>query len=490
MQGDWQDAITYSLEASDLSNASRLLELAAPTLVRDKGNIHFYVQSMDQLLGKNVPIGLEAQYWHIYALIFHRRYATAAQQHEQLVGLLSQQGTEHSPGGKELGLRLDHLRICIAFLTDQLLAAKISADRWLDSPGTKATFDIGWIRCIQAICLLTSYRFFDAREALRQAEPYVREAGSPYVTGWCSLVRGTIELYEGNCAEAYRIITASRAKAGRVLGDDSNICDTMASIAAKCAVEMGLVDEARELLKHMLPTARWHGTVGSAACGIDAAIALWNGPDDDTIDLDELYDIARSYPTRLTLMISCYLVRRLIILRRVSEAVAEAERLGLDMASGKLRDRGEQIPRVRELLAATSIDLLVALNRDAKARKLIEREMQLARTDGRVGRQIELDLMQMELDFRSGRNDGARRSLVRAIRQAALRQLMPIYRAPHGHRRCHARRTYCAGATCHTERTRLSPPDMRTAARFGTASLVWFCLTSTSDWRDAHPSGA
>lgn len=423
-KGEWEDAITYCIEAADLKNASRLLDLAAPTLVRDLGKVHFYVQSVDRLLSAKIPIGIETQYWHIYALVFHRRYATASKQHEQLVSIVSQQDAYDGKDRQEFEQRLDHLRICIAFLTDQLEAAKAGADKWLASPGPKASFDIGWIRTIQSICLLTQYRFFEARDAMRLAEPYVQEVGSPYVTAWCSLVRGTTELYEGNCAEAYRIIISSRAKAGRVLGEDSNICDTMASIAAKCAVELGLVDEARELLGHMLPSARWHGTVGSTACGMDAAIALWNARADDIVDLDTLRDIAAGYPPRLEIMMSCHVIRRLVVLGRTREAMIEAGRLRIDLATGRMPGQDDQIPRIRELIAATAIDLLVATNGDARAEALIEAELRLAREEGRVGRQIELELACLELDWRNDRLDCGRRRLVRALRQAAPRKVV------------------------------------------------------------------
>lgn len=423
-RGEWEDAITYCIEAADLTSASRLLDLAAPTLVRDLGKVHFYVQSVDRLLSAKVPIGLETQYWHIYALIFHRRYATASQQHEQLVSIVSQQKSYDASHRREFEQRLDHLGICIAFLTDRLDEAKEGADRWLASAGPKASFDIGWIRVIQSICLLTQYRFFEARDAMRLAEPFVQEVGSPYVSAWCSLVRGTTELYEGNCAEAYRIIISSRAKAGRVLGEDSNICDTMASIAAKCAVDLGLVDEARELLGHTLPSARWHGTVGSTACGMDAAIALWNGRADDLVDLDTLREIAAGYPPRLEIMMSCHVIRRLTVLGRSREALLEAGRLRIDLATGKMPGPDEHMPRVRELIAATAIDLLVATKNDAKAETLIGAELKLAQEEGRVGRQIELELACFELDWRNDRLDSGRRRLVRALRLAAPRKML------------------------------------------------------------------
>lgn len=423
-QEEWEDAITYCIEAADLASASRLLDLAAPTLVRDLGKVHFYVQAVDRLLSANIPIGIETQYWHIYALIFHRRYATASKQHQQLVSIVTQQEAYGGANRIEFEQRLDQLRVCIAFLTDRLDEAKDGADRWLASPGPKESFDIGWIRVIQSICLLTQYKFFEARDAMRLAEPFVQEVGSPYVAAWCSLVRGTTELYEGNCAEAYRIIISSRAKAGRVLGEDSNICDTMASIAAKCAVELGLIDEARELLGHMLPSARWHGTVGSTACGMDAAIALWTGRKEDFVDLDTLRDIAAGYPPRLEIMMSCHVMRRLAVLGRVREAVLEANRLRIDLAAGRMPGQEDHTPRVRELIAATAIDLLVATKCDGKAEALIESELKLARDEGRVGRQIELELAYLELDWRNDRLDCGRRRLVRALRQAAPRGIV------------------------------------------------------------------
>lgn len=422
-QGAWQDAVTYALEAGDMANASRLLEHCAPILAREMGKVHAYVNLVDRLLTAGTPIGLETQYWYVYALIFHRRYINATRHHERLVTLVEHQIADDRAEGGDFALRLEHLRICIAFLTDQLQDAMSSAQRWLAAPGHKDLFDVGWIRCIEAICHLTSYNFTAAREALRDAEPIVNEMGSPYVTGWCTLVRGTVDLYEGDPATAFRIISAGLFKAERALGEDASICDTMALIAAKCATDMGQPGEARELLRRGFRSARHHGTVGSTALGFMAALAIWTDEDDSSLDLDELRDIARSYPPRLALMLSCHYIRKLVALGRVEEAAAEAARVGLDLASGGLTNAKGQIPRCRELIAATAIDLLIGLGRDRDAEALIEPEYRLARADGRMERVIELELARMTTEHRAGHAEPARRRLLGAIRLAAPRQM-------------------------------------------------------------------
>jgi DNA-binding CsgD family transcriptional regulator len=76
------------------------------------------------------------------------------------------------------------------------------------------------------------------------------------------------------------------------------------------------------------------------ACGLDAAVKLWAGAVDTPIALAELKEIAASYPPRLSIMLSCFLVRRLIVLGRDVYVTAEIE---LCIAAGRHKQAELQV---------------------------------------------------------------------------------------------------------------------------------------------------
>ncbi|MEC7762124.1 MAG: LuxR C-terminal-related transcriptional regulator [Pseudomonadota bacterium] len=427
--GDWQDAVQYAFKAGDSELVAQVLDQAAPALVRDLGKVHTFVAWVDRLIADDVVrLGSETTFWYVYSLIFHRRYANAELHHARLDALAKRSAEVSDAEGDEFRQRVDHLQVCIALLTDRLNEALVRADSWLAAPGTKDPFDIGWVRCVRAICLLTSYDFAEARKAQRESERYVREVGSPYMIAWCSLVRGTIELYAGNVSVAYRDIMDSRAEAAAALGEDAEMCDTMATIASKCALELGLHDEAAELVEYGLRSASLHGTVGSTGMAFDTALQLCQTPDETARTVQRLRDIARSYPPRLSNMLSCYVAAKLTASDRVEEAKIEVGRIGLDLATGQVMTEDDSLPRSAELYAATAISILSASGDARRAKLLIERETASAKEDGRMGRLIELDLASMELAVRINDYAVARRHLLSAVRAAAPRGAVQPFR--------------------------------------------------------------
>jgi LuxR family maltose regulon positive regulatory protein len=253
------------------------------------------------------------------------------------------------------------------------------------------------------------------------------EIGSAYALGWLSLTEGVATLYEGDYVRAYSDILAALSRTRSALGEDAELCDTMALIASKCAVEMGLFDEARQLLRRGLRTTHCHGTVGSTALGFEAAIKLWDGETSPVISMSDAREIARSYPPRLSLMLSCYLTQRLLALGRLEDALAEASRIGLnwnDISHNRWPEAQAQVSRYRDIEAATQIDLLIATRNFKQASVLIEQETQLARKDGRYARLVELGLTRMTVDLSNENRLSAKRELIAAIRLAASRRIV------------------------------------------------------------------
>jgi LuxR family maltose regulon positive regulatory protein len=427
----WHDAIDYALAAGAHAAVSRMLDRTARTYVREQGDIQQYIVWVEQLQdegrGKGVGIGWETHYWYVWALVFQRRYEYGLQQH----GLLAARFRDRSASDEklppaDLSQRIDHLRVCIDLFTDRIDDAYRGAEAWLAASKNKDPYSIGSIGCIKSLCLAGSFKLAQAWQTMRVAQPVLLEIGGADMVGWINLINGTLLVYEGNYALAYDELATGLSQARSRLGDESVLCGTMAFVGAKCAVELGRDDDARELLKLGLKTARNNVLVDTAACGFDAAVKLWSGIDDDVVSIARLRDIAKGYPSRLSLMLSCCLIQRLLRLGRVNDALAEAERMGLVEEKGKFAEFDDEalLPRYRDLFAATAIDLYIATRRFRQADALITRELRIARDDGRAARVVELELARAAVAVQGNDIGVAAKNLTSAIRRAAQRRIV------------------------------------------------------------------
>ncbi len=425
-EGEWHDAIEYALVAGDFGNVSRLLDQTANIFVREHGDIPQYIVWVERLQTEGERIGWETHFWYVWALIFQRRYEYGLQQHERLAARLLNHARGDVPPD-DLPLRIDHLRMCIDLFTDRLAATYERADRWLGSKRSHDPYSSGSVGCIKSICLGSTFNFTQARQAMRIAQPILLEIGGAYTVGWISLIHGTLSVYEGDYAHAYRELLAGLSRARTTLGDDAVLCGTMASVAAKCAVEMGLKDEARNLLISGLRTAPNNVLVDTVACGFDAAVKLWNGGPDELVSIARLREVARGYPPRLSLMLSCYLIQRLLCLGKLDDAMAEAAHIGLDICQADVGDHYVEemsIPRFRDLHAATTIELLIATRRFKQADALIAKEAILAKDDGRVARLVDLGLAKMAIAMHMNNPLAATKELALAVGRAARRRIV------------------------------------------------------------------
>lgn len=424
-EGEWLEALDAAVQTTDDGLLLDVLETAAPPLVRDQGRLGAFVGIVDQLLARGLSPRFEATYWYIFALTFQLRHVSADRQRRRLETLLNTR-TENAFDAH----RIEHLRIALAFLMDDMDEAGRRATDWLAADAPRDPFDMGWVLSILSVHHLTAYRFAQARDCLLRAAPIVREGGSPYLTAWCDLISGTISLYEGNLPKARDAMEAALAAAESSLGEDAEMCDTICAIGSKCALEMGDYDRAGELLHRGLRSMDRHGTVGSTACAVETALAFWDGAESAPI-IHRLRGIAANYAPRLAVMFRCHMLRRLIRLGRLAEAGALVEEIGLDVRQGRLHNQtGPVLPRFRDLLLMTSIEYLHATGDTPAVELQIERAAREARADGRILRLIRLDLVHMSVALQRGNPAEANRRFHAALRQSHGRGVIHAFQ-PH-----------------------------------------------------------
>ncbi len=418
-QGYWREAVDYALASESPTTASQILERIAQSFVRDRGDLLQYLRWIEALHERKLEAGPEAEFWYVWALAFCRRYDPARQHSARLSARLATQGGDTAA----LQRRLAILRISIDSLSDHLNDAYAGAARWMASAREDDDpFNVAAATCIAAGHHVSHFHFAEARRAIQGAREAAFQTGSAYVDGWVSAYAALAPIYEGDWAAAYPPLVLALDAAREALGGPAGISGNLALLAARCAIDMGLGSEARQLVQYGLKAVRTHGFLEATSLGVEAAVLLWTGVDDEVVALGRLHEIAAVYPPRLAQMLSCFLIRRLLELGRVQEAIAEAARLGLH-APGALAEQ-RRIPQMRELIAATELELMIAEGRQKQAEALIATALTEARKSGRQARLIELMLLRCQLSGASQRQALLRRDLVLAIRIATPRRIV------------------------------------------------------------------
>lgn len=426
--GSVSDAIDYALQAAAYDAAVDMLEGHASAIVRDRGDMLQYIEWVDTLLQHRCALGWQAEYWYVWALVLNRSYERGRGQIDHLSRRILQ-ARDAGDGSQvlvHLQRRLDIAKASIDVFTDHLGEAYRNASRWLEDARLDDPFDATAASCTVSIYLSGMFRFAEAREVLRQAQTSAYQTNSRYASGWVIALNALPPIYEGNFALIHPELEPALQALQQGLGEGAGICGTIALLAAGCEVEMGNDEAARVLLAQGLRSAESHGFVDAVACGMDAAVKLWDGEEGDSQDglvsLARLRRLAASYPPRLAFMLSCFLVRRLLRLGRLAEAVAEGERIGLERDD--LQHEAAAIARTRDLRTATVLDLAIARGETRIAETLIGEEFRSARSDGRTGRMVELILAEMALACHAGNAAAASRQLMRAVSLAANRAIL------------------------------------------------------------------
>jgi LuxR family transcriptional regulator, maltose regulon positive regulatory protein len=427
--GDGASAIEYALASTDVAAAREILERLAPVVVRDRGNVLQYIEWIEALHARGQPAGPEAEYWYAWALTFYRRYESARQHIHKLAERVGSAGPAPSGSGDvDLQRRIHILRASIDSLCDRLEDAHRGAALWLAGaePGTDDPFNLAAAHCIESGYFASAHRFVEARGSGLAAREAAFQARSAYVDGWVNMYAALTLIYEGDPAAAWPGLNEAMAAARAGLGPESAVCGTIALMAAHCAVEMGRHDEARSLLSSGLASSRTHGFLEAAACGLEAAVRLWTDAPGDPASMSALRDIASAYAPRLSLMLSCFVVQRLVTLGRLDQARSEAEHMGLGVATAdhsRAQPPGRTI-HLEALLESTRIRLMVSTGQFKPAQALLDDQVRRAKAPHCATRQVELALASASLASRTGEQAQAVRHVTWAINLAAKRGLV------------------------------------------------------------------
>ena len=430
--GYWQDAVEYALAAESAPLAAAILERIAAMFVRDRGDLHRYIDWVEKLRAMGAECGWEADFWYCWALVFHRRFETARRQTERLSQRVETQiaaGTA-PPTVNEFKRRIEVILIAIDTYTDHLADAHRNAMRWLQNLQGDDPFNCATMASAASIHLTSNYQLVEARRVVRLAQSHINQSGSDYGIGWVGLLAAQIALQEGDFATAYQDLSASFTRAKAALGEHAGMTGTLAVVTAKAAVELGLDAEARQLLMLGLRKLQSHGILDTAAHALDAAVKLWDGAPDGAISINQLREIAAAYPPRLAAMLSCLLIRRLVRLGRLEEANNEAAQIGLGQ-SGKSAGWASGAPdtaNARDWRVAAEIDLAIANGQHKQALSLVTAETRQARAEDRFGRLVELALDEATIAQCSHNPAPAARHLTRAVGLAAKRRYLRPFR--------------------------------------------------------------
>lgn len=429
--GQWADAIDYTLSADAFDAAADLLERVASRFVRDRGDLRRYIGWIEHLQQAEVEVGWEAAFWYVWALVFHRRYETARRQVERLADRVesSEVAAEGAEQRQELLRRIEIIRVTIATYTDHLRESHALGRAWLAERGADDPFDVATVASAVGIHHNAHFEFAAAREAFRVAQASIAQAESAYGLEWVTLLSTMTPMLEGDYGQAYETLSAALTRARSSLGEGAGMTGTLAFVAAKCAVETGHDTEARQWLALGSRRAQSHGVSDTAFCGLDAAVKLWASPLGSGISIGQLREVAASYVPRLTLMLSCLIVQRLLRLGRLDDALQEAAQLGLGNHGPKPPPPAlTQYPFGRTLYHQTAIELDIANGRFRPAEHLIVEESRLAKAEGRWGHLTDLALAEMSLSLCTQNPAPAARHLTRAISFAAKRRYLRPFR--------------------------------------------------------------
>jgi LuxR family maltose regulon positive regulatory protein len=424
----WDDAIEYAIEAEANELASKILEKISVNLVRDRGDLENYDKWVETLKKRNFNIGPETEYWYLWSLILHRRYQQGRQYIRQIKNherhyLTSESGFSRT---NEFNRKIEISEVCLDIFSDNLNDAHKKADIWIrnitpdDNP-----FDITSAYCTESAYFSSQYLFSEAKEAAQAAQVAAYQSNSAYAQGWIIILNALPFILEGNFKLIQPELNASLALLKLKLGEESAIVGSASLLSALCAIETGQRAEAETELLRGMYGSQVHGIVDVVACGLDAAVKLWSPGETDPGMLPLLRSIVSAYAPRANIFLSCFLTRRMLRLGRIEEALVEASRMNLyPERSISIPKTAMSTARNRDAYLAAAVDLYVSVGDLRSAEKIIEDESKRARSEGRILRQVELALNEMEISIQKGNPIQAKRNFTRAITLAASRGIV------------------------------------------------------------------
>lgn len=415
----WRESIEYALSCNALPLAANILERSAKTLVRNHGDIPRYLNWINRLLELGQPLGWDAEYWYVWALVMNQRYDEGSHQLARLQKRLdrARQITPDTSTLDEIERRLDVIKMCVDVFVDKLTEANDKASHWLEIQTNDDPFNITVARCIRSIHASSKYNFLEARESAMSAKGSALQTHSHYALAWVHALTAMPAILEGQYVIASQILLDSLKSLPEKLGENSGIVGTISLLAGSCLVEMGRDTDAKLLIEQGLRTAHSHGFVDALSSGMDAALKLHNAQSDTW--LTQIDYIVSHYPTRLAYLVGCHRIRRLLRLGDTIGAHQEADRLGLRKITLDCMPTWAQQGHGWDVLSITLVDLNLNESSTVNTDQTTESLYKIAKSDGRVARMVDLRLMQTVSLIRENNCTQATRRLTQAITLAA-----------------------------------------------------------------------
>ena len=416
-RGEHATALDIALDAGAADLAQDLLDRLAHVVVGDHGEMASLIQWVDRLLRSGVHPSPDAHAWYVWALCDSLQYERARQALDDLDRRVA---GDPRCASDELRERMLLLRMMVGVFTDRLDEVLPQAMAWLARNVAADALTAAAITTFAAIGELHLGDLNAAAHMMERARATIDRSDSAYGLAWVCIVGACVEIGQARPAAADELLRAGRERVVRVIGSDASVVVTLDFVHARALLDLGETAEARALALRGLARAAGHGILTSLEQGLSACVDLWEGPDDPTLPESLLSRVACGYPARAAALLAAAKVRRLLALKRPTDANAEAQRLAL-AGSTAAREHGD--------LALASLELRLAQNACNTVLPRTEELLKRAQRQGRERERVELHLVACEAYRRLGNELRARRHLALAISIAAPGGLIHPFKA-------------------------------------------------------------
>ena len=425
----FSEAVSCALDSSSSDLVSHTLHLIAPIVVGQRGDFTLYTRWVQCARDRGISLSMESDYWYTWALLFSRQPESAYQQSTVLWERYAKgEMLKESPEAVASFLRkFEELRILVNVFREDLTEAEEEGRKWLDSPSSANNISTATVSCAVAIYATTNFDFKAARNAIQMAYSGINATVSDYGQAWVAALSAQIDYYEGEYSQCLTVLESAYAKAVERLGMNANIVLTISVLRACCLSEMGKRDEARTCLSRCLTSLPSHGVSEIAFCGVETALELWNGRQDDIFSPSSIISLLSSYAQPMNFVTHCFIIRRLLRLDRVEEAQHFSDFIGivLDDPSSPVAIPSEYCTEyVRELKKMTHLEYFFRQGMHKRVCALCAEMLKGAEAFKRRGQVVKLQVIRACSAQKLGGISHARSSLYRAIRIAGKRRIV------------------------------------------------------------------
>jgi len=426
-KGRFSDAISCAFESSSSELISHTLHLIAPVVVGQKGDFTLYTRWVQCARDRGISLSMESDYWYTWALLFSRQPESAYEQSTVLWKryVRGEMVSEPPEAVASFLRKFEELRILVNVFREDLGEAGVEGRKWLDSPSSANNISTATVSCAVAIYATTNFDFRAARNAIQTAYSGINATVSDYGQAWVAALSAQIDFYEGEYSQCLTVLEPAYAKAVDRLGANANIVLTISVLRACCLSEMGRRDEARTCLSRCLASLPSHGVSEIAFCGVETAMELWNGRQDDVFSPSAIISLIASYPQPMNFVAHCFLIRKLLRLDRVEEARHFADLIGmvLDDPDSTITISSEyRTQYVYELKKMTHLEYFFTQGTHKRVCALCADMLKEAEAFKRRGQVVKLQVIRACSAQKLGDISLARSSLYRAIRIAGKRR--------------------------------------------------------------------